>query len=277
MSNNTKETTPQFMLCQAIKKKDGKRCCYKSKYGDFCGIHRNFINVDKSLFSEDDKQTKITFTINTLNGDNYEFETFKDKDNNINYDCNELNYMIRKKYNISSKFDIALYEEGEESRISFSKYRFNTSNNYFSMLEITQEYKGRFQCIANNVSLALRDYSYSVIDDIIKQYYKENHADFTKEEEEEHFKENIKDLYENTFLKKVVDDLEQLETKENVEYQLFGTIPGIFKEGFDAHLTAFKQHYNETINKDKIIEILHEVRQTPTLRYNEYLFNKRFE
>jgi len=271
MSNNTKDTTPQFMICQAIKK-DGKRCCFKSKYGDLCGVHKRFINSNKSLFS-DTTQTKITFTINTLNGDNYEFETFKDKDNNIIYDCNELNYMIRKKYNISSKFDISLYEEGQESRISFSKYLFNTSKNYFSMLEITEEYKGRRQMILNNVSLPLCDYSYSVLDEIIKKYY-ENHKDLTFHKQQ-HLKDNIKDLYDTVFLKEIVDNLDKLETKEAIEDELFKRLPPQFKERHEAQLTAMKQHYNEIITKDEFIEILHEVRQS-TL-YNEYIFEMRYE
>jgi len=39
--------------CNAIKK-DGKKCCFKSKPGScFCGVHKNFIDTSKPLFTED--------------------------------------------------------------------------------------------------------------------------------------------------------------------------------------------------------------------------------
>jgi len=42
-------------MCEAIKK-DGSKCSYKSKCGSkFCGVHKNFIDTSKSLFTEEEK------------------------------------------------------------------------------------------------------------------------------------------------------------------------------------------------------------------------------
>jgi hypothetical protein len=58
--------------CNAIKK-DGKKCCFKSKPGScFCGVHKNYIDTSKPLFSEDikDEIKKEQMTIKFMDGSN---------------------------------------------------------------------------------------------------------------------------------------------------------------------------------------------------------------
>jgi len=58
--------------CNAIKK-DGKKCCFKSKPGScFCGVHKNYIDTSKSLFTEDikDEIKKEQMTIKFMDGSN---------------------------------------------------------------------------------------------------------------------------------------------------------------------------------------------------------------
>jgi hypothetical protein len=56
--------------CNAIKK-DGKKCCFKSKPGmNFCGVHKNYIDTSKPLFTEDikDEIKKEQMTIKFMDG-----------------------------------------------------------------------------------------------------------------------------------------------------------------------------------------------------------------
>ena len=58
--------------CNATKK-DGKKCCFKSKPGScFCGVHKNYIDTSKPLFSEDikDEIKKEQTTIKFMDGSN---------------------------------------------------------------------------------------------------------------------------------------------------------------------------------------------------------------
>jgi len=60
MSSSIQTETPK---CCAITK-TGKKCCYKSKQNSlYCGIHKNYINTSKSLFTD---EKKIELNINNL-------------------------------------------------------------------------------------------------------------------------------------------------------------------------------------------------------------------
>jgi hypothetical protein len=109
-------------MCEAIKK-DGSKCSYKSKCGSkFCGVHKNFIDTSKSLFTEDiEEEEKLT--LNFMTGENIKIN----KGYTLDYILN-----IIKQNNPLDNYHYSIFKEGGEDKITDYTYKFNDEN-YFCM------------------------------------------------------------------------------------------------------------------------------------------------
>jgi len=117
-------TNNQTKMCEAIKK-DGSKCSYKSKCGSkFCGVHKNFIDTSKPLFTEDIEE-KEKLTLNFMTGDNIKI--------NKGYTIDYILQIISLKYPLDNyKYKYNIFKEGEEDKITDNTYKFN-DDNYFCM------------------------------------------------------------------------------------------------------------------------------------------------
>ena len=109
MNQTTKSTqsTADSLICQAITKKTGLPCKYKARCGSkFCGIHKNFIDTSKSLFTEEEEET--TYKLYDEDGKIYEIT-----DDSTYFYADEAITKIKDKYNITDSIVIYKETDGE--------------------------------------------------------------------------------------------------------------------------------------------------------------------
>ena len=115
-------TSNQTKMCEAIKK-DGSKCSYKSKCGSkFCGVHKNFIDTSKPLFTEDIEE-KEKLTLNFMTGENIKIN----KGHTLDYILNSI-----KLNNPLDNYNYSIFRDGAEDKITDNTYKFN-DDNYFCM------------------------------------------------------------------------------------------------------------------------------------------------
>ena len=133
----TTTTTQNKLICQAVKK-DGKACKYKAKCGSkYCGIHKNFIDTSKTLFTdeeEDDEpgffKNKGTYKFKSMTGNNYEIT--QDTPTLQVYAVKE----IKRKYKIDFMTDVLIFEEGKEEPLKKTDIIYADTNNLFVVEQI---------------------------------------------------------------------------------------------------------------------------------------------
>jgi hypothetical protein len=121
-ANQTKINT--IKICEATKK-NGDPCKFKAQPNScFCGVHKNFIDTSKSLFTEDIEEVE-KLTLNFMTGDNIKI--------NKGYTIDYILQIISLKYPLDNyKYKYNIFKEGEEDKITDNTYKFNDEN-YFCM------------------------------------------------------------------------------------------------------------------------------------------------
>jgi hypothetical protein len=122
-------------LCEAIQK-NGKKCLFKAKPNGLCGVHKNYINTSKPLFTEEKIEKKIELKINdkintqmtklTINFMNGEKITIKKPNNFEEIKC-EI-FRVRKIMN--EKY--VLFKIGEEEKLT----KYDGEDLLFCLIEI---------------------------------------------------------------------------------------------------------------------------------------------
>jgi hypothetical protein len=111
-------------ICEAVKK-DGQPCKFKAKPNScFCGVHKNYIDTSKPLFTEDIEEGE-KLTLNFMTGENIKI--------NKGYTIDYILQIICLKYPLDNyKYKYNIFKEGEEDKINNNYYKFN-DDNYFCM------------------------------------------------------------------------------------------------------------------------------------------------
>ena len=119
-ANQTKINT--MKICEAVKK-DGKPCKFKAKPNScFCGVHKNYIDTSKSLFTEDIEEGE-KLTLNFMTGENIKIN----KGHTLDYILN-----IIKQNNPLDNYSYSIFRDGAEDKINNNYYKFN-DDNYFCL------------------------------------------------------------------------------------------------------------------------------------------------
>jgi len=109
-------------ICEATKK-NGDPCKFKAQPNScFCGVHKNFIDTSKPLFTEDIEE-KEKLTLNFMTGENIKIN----KGHVLDYILN-----IIKQNNPLDNYNYSIFRDGAEDKITDDTYKFN-DDNYFCM------------------------------------------------------------------------------------------------------------------------------------------------
>ena len=265
--NTQQQTNNTKLICQAIKK-DGNSCKYKAKCNSkYCGVHKNYLDTSKPLFTEDEPDEGFTIKFNSMDHINHSVVI------NPTWTTSDVIKDLQDEASLNEAFKYSIFLEGNEEELD-DTHEYNPKNNYFLMKGENQEFKKNLEAFKNNeaVKSVINMWIYEEFYGYEREYYNISDGDTFSDEEDGGYEidKNRDGIFE--------DYMEIIEEDDYNEYGglLCHIINSVYKPKLDEAVKSFNYHDNEEFYTNFIIKNFVENKKYDWEDYDRYTRNQLY-